>query len=199
MKSRHYRALARSMEPNPIRVIALCSLILGSFFLAKSVSIKTPKYVLHELLSFKVNKSRFFRKYISQKLESVIGFIFLFVGFTLLIYLEVEALEGSTGFENWWVVVGVTVVTIVAIAILLNRITRFFSGKIFVEHMRFMVEHHGYPLESDEALVLELGRVMHIPRGDEDTIESYCEKVRTKMKVSRKPGSPGPGRRTLYR
>ena len=187
------------MEPNPIRVIALCSLILGSFFLAKSVSIKTPKYVLHELLSFKVNKSRFFRKYISQKLESVIGFIFLFVGFTLLIYLEVEALEGSTGFENWWVVVGVTVVTIVAIAILLNRITRFFSGKIFIEHMRFMVEHHGYPLESDEALVLELGRVMHIPRGDEDTIESYGEKVRAKMKVSRKPGAPGPGRRTLYR
>jgi len=192
------------MEANPIRVIALCSLILGSFFLAKSVSIKTPKYVLHELLAFKVNKSRFFRKYISQKLESVIGFIFLFVGFTLLIYLEVEALgsqvvEDSTGFENWWVVVGVTVVTIVAIAILLNRITRFFSGKIFIEHMRFMVEHHGYPLESDEALVLELGRVMHIPRGDEDTIESYGEKVRTKMKVARQPGARGRDRRTLYR
>jgi hypothetical protein len=191
------------MDPNPIRVIALCSLILGSFFLAKSVSIKSPKYVLHELLAFKVNKSRFFRKYISQKLESVIGFIFLFVGFTLLVYLEVEALgraePGSTGFENWWAVVGVTVVTIVAIAILLNRITRFFSGKIFVEHMRFMVEHHKYPLESDEALVLELGRIMHIPRADEDTIESYGEKVRRKMKVAREAGSPGPGRRTLYR
>jgi hypothetical protein len=204
MKSPYYRALARSMEPNPIRVIALCCLILGSFFLAKSVSIKTPKYVLHELLAFKVNKSRFFRKYISQKLESVIGFIFLFVGFTLLIYLEVEALgaqaaAGIRGFENWWLVVGVTVVTMFAIAILLNRITRFFSGKIFVEHMRFMVEHHGYPLESDEGLVLELGRVMRIPRGDDDTIESYGEKVRTKMKVRRKPGVPGPGPRPLYR
>lgn len=204
MKSPYYRALARSMEANPIRVIALCSLILGSFFLAKSVSIKTPKYVLHELLAFKVNKSRFFRKYISQKLESVIGFIFLFVGFTLLIYLEVEALGSQAkadarGFDNWWVVVGVTVVTIVAIAILLNRITRYFSGKIFIEHMRFMVEHHKYPLESDEALVLELGRVMHIPRADEDTIESYGEKVRKKMKVAREPGAPGPGRRTLYR
>ena len=51
------------------RLCALCSLILGSFFLAKSVSIKSPKYVLHELLAFKVNKSRFFRKYISQKLD----------------------------------------------------------------------------------------------------------------------------------
>lgn len=192
------------MEPNPIRVIALCSLILGSFFLAKSISIKTPKYVLHELLAFKVNKSRFFRKYISQKLESVIGFIFLFVGFTLLIYLEVEALgthvrQGTRGFENWWLVVGVTVVTIVAVAVFLNRITRFFSGKIFVEHVRFMVEHHGYPLESDEGLVLELGRVMRIPREDEDTIESYGEKVRAKMKVRTKPGVPGAGPRPLYR
>jgi len=56
------------MHPNPIRVIALCCCILGAFFIAKSISIKTPKYVLHELLHFKVNKSRFFRKYISQKL-----------------------------------------------------------------------------------------------------------------------------------
>ncbi|MHC4547331.1 MAG: hypothetical protein ACYTEZ_01025 [Planctomycetota bacterium] len=194
------------MEPNPIRVIALCSLILGSFFLAKSVSIKTPKYALHELLAFKVNKSRFFRKYVSQKLESIIGFVFLFVGFTLQIYLEVEALgekerasPAHGGFTNWWAVIGVTVVTMFAIAIVLNRITRFFSGKIFVEHMRFMVEHHGYPLESDEALLLELGRVMRIPRHEEDTVESYCEKVRAKMKVRPKPGLAGPGPRPLYR
>ncbi|MHC4960355.1 MAG: hypothetical protein ACYTGN_18555, partial [Planctomycetota bacterium] len=62
------------MEPNPLRVIALCSQVLGIFFLAKSVSIKTPKYVLHELLDFKVNKSRFFRKHINQKLDVIIGF-----------------------------------------------------------------------------------------------------------------------------
>ena len=49
------------------------------------------------------------------------------------------------------------------------------------------------------SLVLQLGRVMHIPRGDEDTIESYAEKVRKKMKVAREAGAPGPGRRTLYR
>ena len=194
------------MDPNPIRVIAFCSLILGSFFLAKSISIKTPKYVLHELLSFKVNKSRFFRKYISQKLDSYIGFIFFFLGFALQIYLEVQALGaketktvGSSGFTNWWLVIGVTVVTMLAIAILLSKITRFFSGKIFVEHMRFMVETHGYPLESDEALVLELGRVMRIARHDEDTIESYGQKVRAKMKIST-PGSRrrGQGPRPLF-
>ncbi|MHC4933371.1 MAG: hypothetical protein ACYTGV_14405, partial [Planctomycetota bacterium] len=72
-----------AMDASPIRVIALCSLILGGFFLAKSISIKSPKYVLHELLHFKVNKSRFFREHISQKLESVIGFIFIFLGFGL--------------------------------------------------------------------------------------------------------------------
>ena len=83
------------MEPHPIRVIAYCSLILGSFFLAKSVSIKTPKYVLHELLSFKVNKSRFFRKYINQKLDAITGFLFMFLGFALQMYLEVEALDAS--------------------------------------------------------------------------------------------------------
>jgi hypothetical protein len=78
---------------------------------------------------------------------------------------------------------GVTVVVMIAITVLLNKVTRFFSGKIFVEHMRFMVRRHGYPLEQDESLVLELGKVMRIPRDDHDTIESYCEKVRAKMKL----------------
>jgi len=181
------------MEPNPIRVIALCCWILGAFFVCKSISIKTPKYVLHELLAFKVNKSRFFRKYISQKLEAIIGFVFFFVGSALMIYLEVEALgakeepAGASGFSNWWAVIGVTVVTMLAIAILLSKITRFFSGKIFVEHMRFMVETHKYPLENDEALVLELGKVMRIPRDENDTIESYGEKVRAKMNLTEGP------------
>jgi len=186
------------MQPDPIRVIAFCSLILGSFFLAKSVSIKTPKYVLHELLSFKVNKSRFFRKYIAQRLEAVIGFVFLFLGFALQLYLEVDALgelerrAGTSGFDNWWLVIGITVAAMIAIAMLLSRITRYFSNKVFVEHVRFMVLTHGYPLESDEGLVLELGRVMRIPRDEEDTIESYSTRVRTKMGLP--PGPPGGAR-----
>jgi len=189
------------MEPSPLRVIAYCCLILGSFFLAKSISIKTPKYVLHELLAFKVNKSRFFRKSISQKLDSIIGFVFHFVGFGLLIYLEFDALgdqdRTAGGISRWQSAIGLTIVAMLAIAFLLSRITRFFSGKSFVEHVRFMVESHDYPLENDEGLVLELGRVIGIPRGDMDTVESYCEKVRAKMKLG--ASGPRPERRPPYR
>jgi hypothetical protein len=181
------------MDPSPIRVIAYCSLSLGVFFIVKSIAIKTPKYVLHELLSFKVNKSRFFRKYISQKLDSIIGFVFCFLGFGLLIYLEIEALgsddQMTPGFDNWWTVILVTVATMLGSAFLLSKITRFFSNRIFVEHVRFLVETHGYPLESDESLVLELGRVMRIPRDDNDTVESYGDRVRAKMKLPVPPSS----------
>jgi len=180
------------MQPDPIRVIAFSSLILGSFFLFKSISAKTPKYVLHELLSFKVNKSRFFRKYISQRLESFIGFMFLFLGFALLLYLEVQALTGTKGFGNWWLVIGITVVAMLGIALVLSRITRYFSNKVFLEQVRFMVLTHGYPLESDEGLVLELGRVMRIPHSEEDTVESFAAKVRAKMGLPAAPaGSRG--------
>jgi hypothetical protein len=184
------------MQPDPIRVIAFSSLILGSFFVVKSISGKTPKYVLHELLSFKVNKSRFFRKYISQRLEAVIGFMFLFLGFALQLYLEVEALgeQGrrlGSGFDNWWLVIGITVVTMLAIALLLSRITRFFSNKVFIEHVRFMVMTHGYPLESDEGLVLELGRVMRVRHEEDDTVESYSAKVRQRMGLPPGAGARG--------
>jgi len=128
------------------------------------------------------------------------------VGFALQIYLEVEALgeqeqatsagPSGTGFTNWWAVIGVTVITMLAIAVLLSKINRYFSGKIFVEHVRFMIETHGYPLESDEGLVLELGRIMRIPRTEEDTVESYVEKVRAKMNIG--PSPAGTPRRRPY-
>ncbi len=184
------------MRADPIRVIAFCSCILGVFFLAKSISIKTPKYMLHELLAFKVNKSRFFRKYINQKFDAIIGFLFLFLGFALLIYLEIEGLreQEETGrLTNWGAVIGGTAFITLAIAVLLNKTTRYFSAKIFVEHVAFMVRRHGYPLESDESLVLELGRVMRIPRDEEDTIESYGEKVRARMQLD--PSDAGNRRR----
>jgi hypothetical protein len=184
------------MQPDPIRVIAFSSLILGSFFMMKSISVMTPKYVLHELLNFKVNKSRFFRKYISQRLESVIGFMFLFVGFVLQLYLEVQALgdEGrrsGSGFDNWWLVITITVVAMLGIAFVLSRVTRFFSNQVFVEQVRFMVETHGFPLESDEGLVLELGRVMRVRHDDDDTVESYSTKVRAKMRLPPAPAARG--------
>ena len=58
---------------------------------------------------------------------------------------------------------------------MLNRITRYFSGRIFVELVRYMVVHHNYPLESDERLLLELGKIMRIKRDEEDTTESFTE------------------------
>jgi len=190
------------MGPSPLRVIALCSSILGVFFLAKSMTVKSPKYMLHELLRFKVNKSRFFRHYIGQKLEAIIGFVFLLFGFGIQIYLEVEALRDqpgrSYGLTNWWLVVGVTVGASAAIVFLLSKITRFFSGRIFVELTRFMVETHRYPLASDESLVLELGRILRVPREDEDTLESYTKRVLDRMKVPAQPIEPKTGRRSAF-
>lgn len=180
------------MEPNPIRVIALCSQVLGIFFLTKSISIKTPKYVLHELLDFKVNKSRFFRRHINQKLDVLIGFVFLFVGLSLQIYLEADALEGRGSLSQPALVILATVVAMLGVALVLNRVTRFFSGKIFVEHVRHLVETHGYPLEKDHSLVRELGEILRVPYTEEDTLESYSERVRTKMKLKAARARPSP-------
>lgn len=194
------------MDPHPIRVVALCSTILGVFFLTKSITVKSPKYMLHDLLRFKVNKSRFFRNYLAQRLEAFIGFMFLFVGAGLQIYLEVHALaaqeaaEGGrhTSFTNWYAVMGATLGAMLALALLLNRITRFFSGRIFADLVRFMVENHGYPLESDESLVLELGKIMRVRREEDDTVESYGRRVRTKLKLPGDGRPPAGERRPAY-
>ncbi|MFQ5845731.1 MAG: hypothetical protein ACE5JG_12165 [Planctomycetota bacterium] len=181
-------------DPSTVRVVALCSCILGAFFLAKSISTRSPKYVLHELLRFKVNRIKFVRKYVTQKLEVVVGFICLFAGFGLQIYLEIQALsrspEPAHGLTDWGMIIGFTVLVTFLIAVLLNRICAFFSGKIFVELMRFMVDHHGFPLENDESLLLELGRVMKVKREESDTIESYSARIRARMGLAPEPQAP---------
>jgi hypothetical protein len=118
--------------------------------------------------------------------------MFCFFGFALLLYLEVQALgekPGPSGFDNWWLVISITVVAMLGIAFLLSRIARFFSNKVFIENIRFMIETHNYPLEGDEAFVLELGRVMRVRKDDEDTVESYAAKVRAKMRLPPAPSS----------
>ena len=70
------------------------------------------------------------------------------------------------------------------IALLLNRVCAFFSGKIFVELMRFMMERHGFQLQNDKSLVLELGRLTKVRRQDSDTIESYCARIRQRMGIT---------------
>jgi len=180
---------APAMEPSKIRVIAYCCMILGSFFLMKSILFKSPKFVLHELLRFKVSKSRFFRRYISQKLEAIIGFVFFAAGCAQLIYVELATLDQL----SWWGVGGVTFLAIIVIGFLLHQITRFFSGQIFVEQLRFIVLKHGFPLESDEGLVRELGKILRVKLEEDDTVESYTERVRAKMKLpksSPRRGSP---------
>ena len=179
------------MEPSKIRVIAYCCMILGSFFLMKSIIFKSPKFMLHELLRFKVSKSRFFRRYISQKLEAIIGFVFIAAGCAQLAYVELVELDQL----SYWKVGGLTMLAIIVIGFLLNQITRFFSGQIFVEQLRFIVIKHGFPLETDEGLVRELGKILRVKMSDDDTVESYTERVRAKMKLPEartRRGSPRP-------
>ena len=57
------------------------------------------------------------------------------------------------------------IIGILVIAVALNRITRWFSSKVFVELTRFMVVTHDYPLASDEALLLDPRTLLP---GDED-------------------------------
>ena len=53
-----------------------------------------------------------------------------------------------------------------------------------------MVSTHKYPLESDDALVLELGRILRVQRDEEDTIESYTRKVLARMKFDVEEPAP---------
>jgi len=61
--------------------------------------------------------------------------------------------------------------------------------QIFVEQVR----RRNWPFQEDPELLRELGEMLDLPRGDEDTVDSYQAKVRERLGLP--PRRPAPRRR----
>jgi hypothetical protein len=159
--------------------LGLCANILGAFFLAKAIIAKNPRVMIREILDLRVDHLKVFRTYLIQKLEAIAGFLFLFLGSGLQIYADGHrAPEGS---PRWGVTIALTLVVMGVIALIFHAVCSFFARRIFIELLRDMVIRHRFPLHREQALTKQIGEILHIPTGEDETVESYAAKVREKL------------------
>ena len=180
------------MTPHLLAITGLCLQILGAFFLAKSAIWKAPRFFMRELIGVPLERYRTFRHYLAGRIEAILGFIFLAVGAGLQMAGEVHRAESAEarGLLFW---VAASLLAIAAIATALYFLVRKWSKKVFLEIFVEQVKRRHWPFQEDPELLRELGEMLDIPRGEDDTVDTYQAKVRERLGLP--PRRPGPRRR----
>jgi hypothetical protein len=169
-------------------IVAWCLILLGAFFLAKSVVVKGQKWTMKELLGLRIDKLKIFRNHIIQRLEAWFGFLFVLLGVGIHLYVLLRQYKDTNPAAAYGQVLeylGFTVVAMVVFAVALHYVCGYVARKVFLEILAYLVVRYRYRVEDDERLMKQLGEVMNVPRSDDDTVESYAERIEQGLRLDR--------------
>jgi hypothetical protein len=177
-----------------LNIAGLCLQILGAFFLAKSVIWKAPRYLMRELIGVPVERYRTFRHFIAGRIEAIFGFAFLAVGAGLQMAAEVSraAPADAPGLLFW---ILASLAGIAGIATALYFVVRRIAKRYFLDEFRENARRRHWAFQEDPELLRELGEILEIPRGENDTVDTYQARIREKLGLPpRKSGRRAPPR-----
>lgn len=170
-----------------LAILGWCLIILGAFFIALSIIVKSPRTMMRELLNVKVDRLKTFKYYIARRLEAALGFLFVLLGAALQIYslLAVESASGHA--RNLGALLVVTILVMCVFGFLAYRSCSFLAKTIFIRLFRNYAARYRFPIHRDEDLMKELGDIVGIPRDDDETIETFSKKIRDKLGLDYRP------------
>jgi len=180
------------VSPHLLSITGLCLQILGAFFLAKSMIWKAPRFFMRELIGVPLERYRTFRHYLAGRIEAILGFLFLAVGAGLQMAAEVHRAPPGEA-QNLLLWIAGSLLAIGGIAAGLYFLVRRMAKKVFLEIFVEQVRRRHWPFQEDPELLRELGEMLDLARGDEDTVDSYQSRVRERLGLP--PRRPQPRRR----
>jgi hypothetical protein len=174
------------------RIIAWLAILLGAYFLSRASAGKREKHAMKELLGMPLDKVKFFRNVFIHRLESLFGF--LFVGFGVAIHLYVlvrQAQKDEVALPNNPQEAIGSIVTYVLFAILamvvitalMHLVCSYFSRRIFLDLLSYLMARYGYRVQDDPALLKQIGDMLGVERSEDDTVESYTRRIETGLKL----------------
>jgi hypothetical protein len=157
-------------------LIGLTCNVIGVFFLANSIIFRKPRRVMEEFFGERSRSLTTIKDYVLNKIQVVIGFLFLTTGFVLQ---GVRAWRGSAN---------VTPVVVICLALLGFAATVYLVGSLysrrsFRRYLREFFRHHAWSFKDDMTLTKEIGTYLGIQYAADETVEGYVEKVRTALKI----------------
>ncbi len=173
------------------QIIAWLAILVGAYFLAKASVSRREKGQMRELLDLPTDKVKRFRNFFVQRLERVVGFIFILVGVGMHLYIVVRQAQKLEGPHNdprealadMTAYLGIALAIMVLVTLLMHWICSYFARKIFLELLGYLMVRQRYDLSRDPALMMQIGEMLGVRRGEHDTVESYTERIEAALKL----------------
>ncbi len=172
------------------QIIAWLAILVGAFFLAKSVARRREKGQMRELLGLPTDKVKRFRNFFVQRLERIVAFVFILVGVGLHIYVLLREAQKAGGDNNpqealadisTYLAIGI--VLMLLITALMHWICSYFARRIFLEILGYYMVRQRYRLDDDPDLMKQIGGMLGQPYGPEDTVEDYRRRLEQALKL----------------
>ena len=170
------------------QIIAWLLIAMGAFFLARAVVGKRERGAMKELLGVRMDKVKGFRDFIIQRLDALAGFFFVLAGVGIHLYVLVREAQATSRINDprealgdilaW---LGGALVVAVGIAALIHWVTAWYSRRIVLENLGYLVVRYEFRIEDDPDLLLQIGDMLEIRRSEEDTIESYARRLESAL------------------
>ncbi len=172
------------------QIIAWLAILIGAFFLAKSVARRREKGQMRELLGLPTDKVKRFRNFFVQRLERIVGFMFILIGVGLHIYVVIRQAQKETGgndpqqaLADISTYLAIGIVSMLAIAALMHWICSYFARRIFLDILGYYMVRQGYKLEEDPNLMKQIGEMLGLKRDENDTVETYRHRLEEGLKI----------------
>ena len=170
-------------------MLAWCLFLLGTFFLAMSVVTKGQRWTMRDLLGLPTDRLKAFRHHIAQRIQAWLGFSCVFSGVSIHLYILLrrywDAKSARTALEDAGLYLLGTVAAMAVLAVALHYVVKLVARKSFVELLALVVARHDVHLEDDQELLKEVGDILEVKREEDDTVESYVERVERAMDLEK--------------
>ncbi|MFQ5506288.1 MAG: hypothetical protein ACE5F1_16085 [Planctomycetota bacterium] len=159
------------MEAPEYLVIGLTCNLVGIFLLANSIVFRSPRRLLEEFFGVGIGSIRPIRDYVLNKIQVIIGFLFLTAGFVL------QALSGW----SWIVQKGPVLAicgAIVTVAALVYFVGQLYSRRSFRRYLCDFFQQHSFNFIQNMEMTKQIGKAFGILPAPEDSVEVYVAKVK---------------------
>jgi len=173
------------------QIIAWLAILVGAFFLAKSVARRREKGQMRDLLGLPTDKVKRFRNFFVQRLERIVGFVFILVGVGIHLYVVVRSAQKGGGgtndpreaFGEISTYLAIASITMLLITAAMHWICSYFARRIFLDILGYYMVRQGYNLEDDPRLMTQIGEMLGLERSPEDSVESYRERLEKGLRL----------------
>jgi hypothetical protein len=172
------------------QIVGWLAILVGAYFLARAVGSKREKHAMKELLGVQIDKVKFFRNFFIQRLEAIVGFLFILIGVSIHLYVHVRQAQQASSYNDpqqaFRDILGyvlISVFAMFAITALMHAVCSYFAKRTFLDILGYLMVRYRYRIEDDPDLLVQIGEILGAKGGDEDTIESYTKRIEEGLKL----------------